>query len=120
MDGEAEVTWQQHPAADPTCAQSEETIQSREPGRISASLLICLPMSLEGSNPAFLRMSSSIYGFLVFRAVALFLEGINMMPSVKLGVSRFVGSYKLQQGGDGLWNNSYKFELHPWSAGDSV
>ena len=52
--------------------------------------------------------------------MALFLEGINMMPSVKLGVSRFVGSYKLQQAGDGLWNNSYKFELHPWRAGDSV
>ena len=79
-------------------------------------------MSLEGSNPAFLRMSSSINGFLFFffRAVALFLEGINMMPSVKQGVSRFAGSYKLQQGRDELWNNSCKFELHPWRARDSV
>ena len=77
-------------------------------------------MSLEGSNPAFLRMSSSINGFLFFRAVASFLEGINMMPSVKQGVSRFAGSYKLQQGGDDLWNNSCKFELHPWTASDSV
>ena len=35
----------------------------------------------------------------LFRAVASFLEGVNMMPSVKQGVSGFVGSYKLEQGG---------------------
>lgn len=55
----------------------------------------------------------------LFRAVASFLESINMMPSVKRGVSRFVGSYKLQQGGGELWNNGYKFELQ-WRARDSV